>query len=166
MLTTRGEFIYFHKAKIDIVGIIRMIQGALVFEWSYSLTTDHNTATTVRYYLPMFFSSNKAEGSSWSWSHVSCIYNNLCNQCLSPVVGSNPAYGGIYSIQYYVIKLSAPCCMSVVFSDTPISSTNKTDHHDIIEILLLKVALNTISQKTNKQKNNKRTGNQTRNKQR
>ena len=48
----------------------------------------------------------------------------------------------------------------------PVSSTNKTERHDIIEILLLKVALNTINQKTNKQKNNKRTGNQTRNKQR
>jgi len=30
--------------------------------------------------------------------------------------------------------------------DTPISSTNKTDHHDITEILL-KVALNTIDPK-------------------
>ena len=29
--------------------------------------------------------------------------------------------------------------------DTPVSSTNKTDHHDISEILL-KVALNTINQ--------------------
>jgi hypothetical protein len=29
----------------------------------------------------------------------------------------------------------------VVFSGTPVSSTNKTDHHDIAEILL-KVALN------------------------
>ena len=29
--------------------------------------------------------------------------------------------------------------------DTPVSSTNKTDHHDITEILL-KVALNTINQ--------------------
>jgi hypothetical protein len=28
--------------------------------------------------------------------------------------------------------------------DTPVSSTNKTDHHDVIEILL-KVALNTIT---------------------
>jgi hypothetical protein len=28
--------------------------------------------------------------------------------------------------------------------DTPVSSTNKTDHHDITEILL-KVALNTIT---------------------
>jgi hypothetical protein len=35
--------------------------------------------------------------------------------------------------------------------DTPVSSTNKTDRHDITEILL-KVALNTIIQ-TNKQRN-------------
>jgi hypothetical protein len=28
----------------------------------------------------------------------------------------------------------------------PVSSTNKTDHHDITEILLLQVALNTIIQ--------------------
>jgi hypothetical protein len=33
--------------------------------------------------------------------------------------------------------------MSVLFSGTPISSTNKTNHHDITEILL-KVLLNTI----------------------
>jgi hypothetical protein len=33
---------------------------------------------------------------------------------------------------------------------TPVSSTNKTDHHDITEILL-KVALNTMKQ-TNKSK--------------
>ena len=32
--------------------------------------------------------------------------------------------------------------------DTPVSITNKTDHHDITEILL-KVALNTINQPTN-----------------
>jgi hypothetical protein len=32
----------------------------------------------------------------------------------------------------------------VVFSGTPISSTNKTDRHDITEILL-KVALNSIA---------------------
>jgi hypothetical protein len=33
----------------------------------------------------------------------------------------------------------------VIFSGTPVSSTNKTDRHDIIEIVL-KVALNTIKQ--------------------
>jgi len=38
------------------------------------------------------------------------------------------------------------CNRSVIFfSGTPVSSTNKTDHHNITEILL-KVALNTINQ--------------------
>jgi len=36
------------------------------------------------------------------------------------------------------------CDRSVVFSGTPVSSTNKTDYHDITEILL-KVVLNTIN---------------------
>jgi len=36
------------------------------------------------------------------------------------------------------------CDRWVVFSCTPVSSTNKTDIHEIIEILL-KVALNTIT---------------------
>jgi hypothetical protein len=36
------------------------------------------------------------------------------------------------------------CGKSVVSPGTPVSSTNKTDRHDMIEILL-KVALNTIS---------------------
>jgi hypothetical protein len=35
----------------------------------------------------------------------------------------------------------------VVFSGTPVSSTNKTDHNDITE-KLLKVALKTINQKS------------------
>jgi hypothetical protein len=44
----------------------------------------------------------------------------------------------------------------VVFSGSP---TNKTDRHDIAEVLL-KVALNTIKQTTNKQQtNNKQTTN-------
>ncbi len=36
------------------------------------------------------------------------------------------------------------CARSLVFSATPVSSTNNTDRHDITEILL-KVALNTIT---------------------
>ena len=36
------------------------------------------------------------------------------------------------------------CDRSVVFSGTPVSSTNKTNRHDIAEILL-KVALNIIA---------------------
>ena len=42
--------------------------------------------------------------------------------------------------------MSVTCDRSVVFSPgPPVSSTNKTDHHDITEILL-KVALSTIKQ--------------------
>ena len=57
------------------------------------------------------------------------------------VVSSNPVHGGLHSIQHYVIKFSVTCDMSV-FS---VSSTNKTDLHDITEILL-NVALNIINQ--------------------
>jgi hypothetical protein len=47
------------------------------------------------------------QGPSWSWSHGSWIYNNLCNQSVSittKVVISNPAHGEVYSIQHYVLK--------------------------------------------------------------
>jgi hypothetical protein len=51
----------------------------------------------------------------------------------------------VYSIQHYVIKVCpwlAACLW--VSPDTPVSSTNKMDRHDITEILL-KVALNNIT---------------------
>ena len=50
----------------------------------------------------------------------------------------------VYSIQHYVMDFSVTCGRSVVFFRYFDSSTNKTDHHDITEILL-KVALNTIT---------------------
>ena len=56
------------------------------------------------------------------------------------VVSSNPIHGEVYSIQHYVIKTGR------FFSPgTPVYATNKTDCHDITEILL-KVALSTINQ--------------------
>jgi hypothetical protein len=63
---------------------------------------------------------------SWpSWSNGSWIYNYLCNQCLS---------------------FHHLCCEFEFWfsSDTPVSSTNKTDLHDITEILL-KVPFNTMT---------------------
>jgi hypothetical protein len=48
-------------------------------------------------------------------------------------------------MQQYVIKFVSGLDRSVVFHQgTPVSTTNKTDHHDITEILL-KVVLSTIS---------------------
>ena len=49
----------------------------------------------------------------------------------------------VYSIQDYVIK-SVICYKSVVFSGYSGFPTNKTDRHDITEILL-KVSLNTLT---------------------
>ena len=57
------------------------------------------------------------------------------------VVSSNLAHGEVYSIQHYVIKFFS-CLRQVggIFLALPVSSINKTDCHDITEILL-KVAL-------------------------
>ena len=61
------------------------------------------------------------------------------------VVSSNSAHGEVYSIQLYVIKFVSDLRQfSVFFSSTLVSSTSKTDRHDITEILL-KVALNTVT---------------------
>ena len=55
-------------------------------------------------------------------------------------------WGGVYSIQHYLINFCQWLLVGQWFSaGTPISSINKTDHHDITEILL-KVALKTVNQ--------------------
>ena len=58
-------------------------------------------------------------------------------------MSSNPAHDEVYSIQHFVIKFISDLRQVGVFPGTPVSSTNKTDRHDITEILL-KVTLNTI----------------------
>ena len=50
------------------------------------------------------------------------------------VMSSNPGHGDLYSIQYYVRQLLATGRW--FSSGTPVSSTNKTDRHDITEISL------------------------------
>jgi len=60
------------------------------------------------------------------------------------VLSSNPTHGEVYPIQHYVMKFVSVLQQVGGFSGTPVSSTNKTDSHDITEILL-KVALNTIT---------------------
>jgi hypothetical protein len=61
------------------------------------------------------------------------------------VVSSNPAYVEVYSIQHYVMKFVSDLRQVRWFSpDTPVLCTNKTERHDITEILL-KVVLNIIT---------------------
>jgi hypothetical protein len=104
------------------------------------------------------------------WSYSSWIYNYLCNQCLSPLTLWARTQFMARSTQYNIMwwSLSVTCDMSAVFSWYSIqhyvmkfvsdlqhvggfhqvilvSSTNKSDLHDITEILL-KVELNTINQ--------------------
>ena len=81
----------------------------------------------------------------WLWSYGSWIYNYLCSQCLSPLM------------LWVRISIKARCtilCDKVCqwlaigrwFSPGPLfSSTNKTDCHDITE-MLLKMALNIIKE--------------------
>jgi len=89
------------------------------------------------------------QGPSWPWSYGSWIYNFLWSQHLSPLM-----LWVRISIRTRCTILCDKVCQWLAtggwFSQgPPISSTNKTDSHDIIAILL-KVALSTIKQ-TNKQ---------------
>ena len=84
-------------------------------------------------------------GPWWPWSHGSWIYNYLCNQCLSPLI-----FWVWISIRARCTTLCDKVCQWLAWftPGTPDSSTNKTDCHDITEILF-KEALSTIKQ-TNK----------------
>ena len=85
-------------------------------------------------------------GTSWSRSYGSWIYTYLCNKCLStlklrvrtPFMARCTQYNIIWS------SLSVTGDRSVVSPGTPVSSTNKTYHHGIAEILL-KIAFTTIT---------------------
>ena len=70
------------------------------------------------------------KGWSWLWSYDSWIYNYLCNQYLSPLT-----LWVLISFRRY--KICDKVCQWLVtgrwFSPVPsASSTNKTDHHDIL----------------------------------
>ena len=60
------------------------------------------------------------------------------------VASSNHIHGEVYSIQHYVIKFVSDLKFAASQWFSLVCSANKTDRHDIIEILL-KVALNTIN---------------------
>jgi len=87
------------------------------------------------------------EGPSWPWSYGSWIYNYLCNQCLSPLM-----LWVRISIRARLTTVCDKVCQWLAtgrwfYPGIPVSSTNKTDSHDITKILL-KVALNTVKPNT------------------
>ena len=82
------------------------------------------------------------EVMSWKmcWSY-------LCNQCLSPLTlwVWTLLMAIVYSVQHYVIKFVSDLRQVIgFFTGTAVSFTNKSDCHDITEILL-KVVINTIN---------------------
>jgi len=84
-------------------------------------------------------------GHPLSCSYDSWIYNYLCNQCLSSLKlwVRIPLKRGVLDTTL-CDKVCQWLTTGRLFSPgTPVSSTNKTDSHDITEILL-KVELNTI----------------------
>ena len=80
---------------------------------------------------------------SYSWSYGSWIYNYLCNQCLSPLKLKVwiPLMWGVLDT-----TLCDKVCQWLAVGQwfSPVSSINKTDRHDMTEILL-NVALKTIT---------------------
>ena len=54
---------------------------------------------------------------------------------------ANPAHGKVYSIHHHMIIIQNGWWFS---QGTPVSTTNKTDNHDITEVML-KMALNSIT---------------------
>ena len=87
---------------------------------------------------PLVNSRYELRESSWSWSYGSWIYNYLCNQCLSPITLW-------VRITFRRSVLDTTLCDQAcqwlaagrwISPGTPVSCTNKTDRHNITEILL------------------------------
>ena len=87
--------------------------------------------------------------SSWQWSYGSWIYIYVCNQCLSLIALWVQILLRLRSGVLDTILCDKVCQWLAAGQwyslDVPVSSSNKTEHHDITEILL-HVMLNTIKQ--------------------
>ena len=102
------------------------------------------------YYI-LIFAANRCMGPSWSCGSCICNYLYMWNQWLSPLKFEfEPrSWGGVLDTTL-CDKIGQWLAIGRWFSPgTPVSSTNKTDRHDITEILLT-VALNTINQPTDR----------------
>ena len=85
----------------------------------------------IYYYCHTFHKISFVQGQSWSYG--SWIDNNLCNQCLSPLKLWDWTLFMARCTWYNIMwsSLSVTCDRMVVFSGTPVSSTNKTDRATI-----------------------------------
>jgi hypothetical protein len=89
-------------------------------ELSLPLSNNHNSnytfSTNISILRNYYIQINSLRGEqSWYWSYGSCIYNYLCNQCLSPLTLWVRSGQGV---QHYVIKFVNDLRRLVVFSGT------------------------------------------------
>ena len=109
----------------------------MVNRWFYlDCITVINTFYSIDTFLFNFYI--QLTGLSWSWSYGSLIYNYLCNQCLLSLTlwVPSPLMRGVIGTTI-CDKVCQWLATGRWFSPgTQVSSTNNTDRHDIIEILL------------------------------
>jgi hypothetical protein len=110
------------------------------FYWENYKNKQHIVTNYYHDILTLLYWSILRRGLLWPWSYGSWIYNYLCNQCRSPL-----------KLWVWIplrrVVLDTTLCdksLLVTCDRSEVLSTNKTDHHDITEILL-KAALNTIT---------------------
>ena len=117
-------------------------------KWFSGFCREDWNVKKIRQWMPLvsFITSTRIImiwGLSWSWLYGSWIYNYLCNQCQSPLTlwVRIPLKRGVFdtTCDNVCLWLAVGRWYS---PGTSVSSTNKTDHYDITEILL-KVTLNT-----------------------
>ena len=117
-----------------------------------SLLTRERETTDITYLYNICFINNyilvscSIEGPSWSILYGSWICNYLCNQCPSPLTFwvRIPLRRGVLDTTLCDKNCQWLAAGRWFSSGALVSSTNKTYHHDITEILL-KVALNIIA---------------------
>ena len=112
--------------------------------WYQSYTNSLALKTGYKLIL-IYLPSKRTERPSWPWSYGSWIYNYKCDQCLSPLM-----LWVKISIRARYTTLCDKVCQWLAIGQwfppgPPVSTTYKTDRHDIAKIFL-KVALNTIKQ--------------------
>ena len=78
------------------------------------------------------------KGQSWSWSYGTWIDNHLCNQCRSPLTlwVRIPPMRGVHGTTLCELVCQWLAAGGWFSPGSLVSSINKTDCHDIIEILL------------------------------
>jgi hypothetical protein len=123
-----------------------IIPYRVIYSESLNLGKHISVTPQITRKITLTYQSNyRTYGPSWPWSYGSLIYNYLCNQYLLPL---------ILWVRISIMARSTTLCDKVCqwlaagrwFSPGPhVSSVNKTDRHDITEILL-KVALSIINQ--------------------